>query len=158
MPSGAVKLFPVASFERTTISQMFLASLPAMQETWFDSWVGKIPWRRKWQSTPVFLPGKFHGQRILVGCSPWGHRIRHNWLTNSTAFEKCLMLGSDDQCYYYKRSSSDGKPYQNTWADFINCSETSGVFFLCAKDSHQRNPGTYADQHQTHPCVPICSF
>ena len=31
-----------------------------------DPWIGKIPWRRKWQSTPVLLPGKFHGQRILV--------------------------------------------------------------------------------------------
>ena len=31
-------------------------------------------WRRKWQPTPVFLPGEFHGQRGLVGCSPWGHR------------------------------------------------------------------------------------
>ena len=30
-------------------------------------------WRRKWQPTPVFLPGEFHGQRSLVGCSPWGH-------------------------------------------------------------------------------------
>ena len=38
----------------------------------FDPWVGKIPWSRKWQPTPVFLPGKFHGQRSLVGCSPWG--------------------------------------------------------------------------------------
>ena len=40
----------------------------------FDSWVGKIPWRRKWQPTPVFLPGKFHGQRSLVDHSPWGHK------------------------------------------------------------------------------------
>ena len=38
----------------------------------FDPWVGKIPWRRKWQPTPVFLPGEFHGQRSLVGYSPWG--------------------------------------------------------------------------------------
>ena len=40
----------------------------------FDSWFGKIPWRRKWQSTPAFLPGKFHGQRSLVGYSPWSRR------------------------------------------------------------------------------------
>jgi len=38
----------------------------------FDSWVGKIPWRRKWQATPVFLPGEAHGQRSLVGNSAWG--------------------------------------------------------------------------------------
>ena len=36
--------------------------------------VGKIPWRKKWQPTPVFLPGKSHDQRSLVGCSPWGHK------------------------------------------------------------------------------------
>ena len=35
----------------------------------FDPWVGKIPWRKKWQNTPVFLPGEFHGQRSLVGYS-----------------------------------------------------------------------------------------
>ena len=38
----------------------------------FDPWARKIPWRRKWQSTPVFLPGKFHGQRSLAGYSLWG--------------------------------------------------------------------------------------
>ena len=38
----------------------------------FDTWARKISWRRKEQPTPVFLPGKFHGQRSLVGCSPWG--------------------------------------------------------------------------------------
>ena len=36
----------------------------------FDPWDGKTPWRRKWQHTPVFLPGKSHGQRSLVGYSP----------------------------------------------------------------------------------------
>ena len=40
----------------------------------FDPWVGKIPWSREWQATPVFLPGKFHGQRSLVGYSPWGRK------------------------------------------------------------------------------------
>ena len=40
----------------------------------FNPWVGKIPWRRVWQSTPVFLPGKSHGQRTLAGYSPWGRK------------------------------------------------------------------------------------
>ena len=44
------------------------------QEPGFNSWVRKIPWRRKWQPTPVFLPGKSHGWRNLVGYSPWGHK------------------------------------------------------------------------------------
>ena len=40
----------------------------------FSLWFGKISWRRKWQLTPVSLPGKFHGQRSLVGYSPWGRQ------------------------------------------------------------------------------------
>ena len=37
----------------------------------FDPWVGRIPWRREWQPTPIFLPGEFHGQRSLAGYNPW---------------------------------------------------------------------------------------
>ena len=48
--------------------------LPAMWETEFNPWIRKIPWRRKWQSTPVLLPGKFHGQRSLVGYGISGHK------------------------------------------------------------------------------------
>ena len=40
----------------------------------FDPWVGKIPWRRKWQSSPVLLPEKPHGKRSLVGYGPWGYK------------------------------------------------------------------------------------
>ena len=40
----------------------------------FDPWVGKMPCSRKWQVTAVFLPGKSHGQRSLVGYCPWGHK------------------------------------------------------------------------------------
>ena len=38
----------------------------------FNPYVRKIPWNRKWQPSPVFLPGKFQGQRSLEGYSPWG--------------------------------------------------------------------------------------
>ena len=40
----------------------------------FYPWVRKIPWRRKWHPTAVFLPGKSHGQKSLLGYSPWGHK------------------------------------------------------------------------------------
>ena len=57
----------------------------------FDFWVGKIPWRRKWQPAPIFLPGKFHGRRSLVGYSPWGRKesdtIEH---TTRVAFTRLL--------------------------------------------------------------------
>ena len=45
---------------------------PAVLQTQVQSLVGKIPWKRKWQPTPVLLPGKSHGQRSLEGCSPRG--------------------------------------------------------------------------------------
>ena len=41
---------------------------------WFDPWVRKIPWRRAWQPTPVFLSGESHEQRSLAGYGPWGHK------------------------------------------------------------------------------------
>ena len=45
----------------------------------FHPWVRKMPWRKKWQPTPRFLPGKFHGQWSLVGYSPRGHkRVGHD--------------------------------------------------------------------------------
>ena len=50
----------------------FSKNLPAVQE--FNPWLRKIPWRRKWQPTPVSLPGKSHGQRSLLGYRPWEHK------------------------------------------------------------------------------------
>ena len=51
----------------------------------FDPWVKKIPWRRKWQPTPVVLPGEFHGLTSLIGYSPWDHKELDmtEWLTLS---------------------------------------------------------------------------
>ena len=59
----------------------------------FDNWVRKIPYRRKWQPTPIFLLGESHGQRSPAGYSPQGHwRVRHDqaWCTTEcikAAFE-----------------------------------------------------------------------
>ena len=64
-------------------------NLPACKRRGFDPWVGKIPWRRKWPPTPVFLPGKSHGRRSLAGYGPWGHRESDTteWLNNSKSCE-----------------------------------------------------------------------
>ena len=48
--------------------------LPARLESKVQFWVGKIPWRREWLPTPVFLPRESHGQRSLGGYGPWGHK------------------------------------------------------------------------------------
>ena len=59
--------------DASLIAQL-VKDLPTMPETGFNSWFGKIPWRRKWQPTPVFLPEESHGQRSPVGYSPKGRK------------------------------------------------------------------------------------
>ena len=61
----------------------------------FDPWVRKIPWRRAWQPTPVFLPGKSHGQRSLEGYSPWGPKELDR--TEQLNSKTCMMQSSNNQ-------------------------------------------------------------
>ena len=61
-------------FPGSSVVKNLPANAGDTRERGFDPRVGKVPWRRKWQPTPVFLPGKFHGQKSLVGYSPWGHK------------------------------------------------------------------------------------
>ena len=78
-------------------------NLPAVQETWFDPWVGKIPQRREWQPTPVFLAGEFRGQRSLVGYSPWGHKE-----LDMTEQLTCILS------HFYKKNLYKHKPLDYT--------------------------------------------
>ena len=55
----------------------------------FNPEVRKIPWRREWQPTPIFLPGEFHGQRSLAGYSPWGYK------ESDTTGQRALSLSLD---------------------------------------------------------------
>ena len=82
----------------------------------FDYWVGKLPWRRTWQPTPVFLPVEPHGQRILMGYSPWGceesytakttvcmhiqyYLLRKIWRSGSTSVvQDCLLFYFSRAC------------------------------------------------------------
>ena len=64
-----------------------------------------IPWRRKWQPTPVLLPGKFHGWRSLVGYSPWDHKEsdtteRLNWTDWTVAYQAPPSMGFSRQEYW----------------------------------------------------------
>ena len=65
--------YPLQYSWASLVAQM-VKNLPACGRPGFDPWVGKIPWRRVWQSVPIFLPGESHGQRSLVGYSPWGRK------------------------------------------------------------------------------------
>ena len=65
-----------------------------------DPWVGRIPWRRAWQPTPVFLPGESHGQRSLAGYSPWG--CKESYRTEATcieSYELCSPGGEWKECH-----------------------------------------------------------
>ena len=68
----------------------------------FDPWVGKIPWRREWQPTPVFVPGKSHGQRRLAGYSSRVHKKSDmtEWLTH---FHVCPNASS---CIYFSKTAT----------------------------------------------------
>ena len=68
-----MRFMPAHSLRASLITQL-VKNLPAIQKTWVRSLGWGDPWRTAWQPTPVFLPGKSHRQRSLVGYSPWGHK------------------------------------------------------------------------------------
>ena len=91
-------------------------NLPAMRETWVQSWVRKIPWRREWQPTPVFLPGE----------SPWteepgelqsmgSQRVRHDWATNPFTFSIYVMKQEQDK---FRFMGDDRQQYTPGWCYF----------------------------------------
>ena len=70
-----------------------LPSTPIIPFQYWSFWFSRVillsastTLRRQWQPTPVLLPGKSHGWRSMVGCSPWGHRVRHDWETSLSLF------------------------------------------------------------------------
>ena len=69
-----VRLLSLTCVWLSSLVVQMVKHLPAMRETWVQSLDWKIPWRRKWQPTPVLLPGKSHGWRSLVGYSRWGQK------------------------------------------------------------------------------------
>ena len=85
---GLCRFTPYWYASNVRVSSLVAQTVKSLQcgRPGFDPWVGKILWRRKWQLTPVFLPGEFHGQRNLAGYCPWGHRVGYNWVTNTFTF------------------------------------------------------------------------
>ena len=73
-------------------------NLPAVQETGLSSWVGKIPWRRKWQPTPVFLPGESPRQRSPVGYGPWGRKSQTRLSNYTTTTKETRVHADKDFC------------------------------------------------------------
>ena len=76
----------------------------------FSLWIRKLPWRRKWQPTPVFLPGKFHRQKSLAGYSPWDpiESDTAEWLdnNNNVHFEASQSPVRRGPCYLHQEPDS----------------------------------------------------
>ena len=119
----------------------------------FYPWVGKTPWRRKWQPTPVFLPGKSHTQRSLVGYSLWDcKRARHDLVTKPKAmtsevewlFIGSLILGGTEQeslQWIIKRQISQGSLAWVQGALFSQGGWVEGEAFLLCPSARTRYRG-----------------
>ena len=79
------------------MAQQWRISL-SMEEMWVPSWVRKFPWRRAWQPSPVFLPGKSHGQRSLVGYSAWGCKESDTteWLSTRAEMSRLFFFANKE--------------------------------------------------------------
>ena len=72
------------TFWKNFFSQIFLICM--CRPGYKKGWLIAVFRRRQWRPTPVFLPGKSHGQRSLVGCSPWRRWVGHDWATSLSLF------------------------------------------------------------------------
>ena len=109
-----------------------------------NHWDRKIPWRRKWQSTPVLLPTKFHGQRSLTGYSPWGPK---EWdMTEQLRMLACIKTDHPDclgpllpseMAHTQSVSSLNKLSFTLLWVDFEFFSAQSQElpFGGCPRDS-----------------------
>ena len=86
----------------------------------FDPWIGKIPWSRRWQSAPIFLPGKFHEERSLTGYSPWSSK------ETDTAEHACSSCGLGASFSYFF-------PLPMTTSNYINYSDIFNVALITIK-------------------------
>ena len=103
-------------------------------ETRLDPWIKKIPWRRKWQPTPVSLPGKSHGQRSLAGYSLWDHKesdiAEHTCTAGykiSVSSNKILRFQDDFFPLKYKFFQLGGEVEFGLWIQMLE-----SKFLLCS--------------------------
>ena len=109
-----------ASLPFPSLPQM-VRNLSEMQETWVRT-LGQedSPWRRKWLPTPVFLPEEFHGQKSLVGSSPWGHRALDTSERLMLHFTSPLTTLSRYCHHYCSCLVKPGKCMRNRWGKTQN--------------------------------------
>ena len=116
----------VALFQVSLVAQM-VKNQPALQETGFDPWVGKIPWGRAWQPTLAFLPGESHGQRSLVGYSPWGHKESDTTDQLTLSLPQTILMYSLD---WDLPPQADAPYWQNSTLKFHTHKSSVRLIFL----------------------------
>ena len=89
----------------------------------FNPWVGQIPWRRKWQPTPVVLPGESYRQRSLAGYSLWGHK--ESDMTESLALSEVL---NHSICSAWREVSSQHSPLAYLWLPVFSAPSSCSFF------------------------------
>ena len=117
-------------------------NLPVNGKGLFDLWVRKIPWKREWQPTPVFLPGEFRGQKSLAG--PRGHKVSDMTEQVTPFFVFCKILKFILSCNIPTFS------YVTDWliVGYLSC--RSVVFKVCTSSfniswEHVRNAHFFSD-------------
>ena len=94
------------------LKAQLVKNLPECRRPGFDPRLRKIPWRRKWQPTPVFLSGEFQGQRTLVGYSPWDHKESDTTVQLTFTTHKCAFV--DNHLYNCKSEVLTAKIFETT--------------------------------------------
>ena len=129
----------------------------------FNPWVRRIPWRRIWQSTPVFLPGKSHGRRSLVGCSPWDRE--ESDMTERLYFDfslSCIGEGNGNPLQYScLENSRDGGAW---WAAVSGVAQSRTQLKRLSSSSSSRSSSpvmgegagrTWRKRERRQLCLPV---
>ena len=103
--------FHICNFYLDFPNDSAVKNLPTRQGTQVP-WVRKIPWRRKWQSTPIFLPAKSQRERSLAGYSPWGHKIFGHNLSTKQQHRNHKILVTIWSVFYWPYSHNCTKYYE----------------------------------------------
>ena len=139
-------------YHGTSLVAQTVKHLSTTWETRVRSLGREVPWRRKWQSTPVLLPGKSHGQRSLVGYSPWGHKQLN--MTERLHFHFHFLL------YSGKAKEAEGSLFPTnkkwgTWKGFApwpqrSCSISMRLFYFSVWDLCYSCPMLTKDQQNKY--------
>ena len=122
-----------------------------------DPQAGKIPWRRKWQPTPVFLPAESHGQRSLVGYSLWGcKRVGYNLATKQQQQQQQQAVGSSTVCGWLLQNE---RSFLSVWICFLWLPWQSTVDGGSEDNRHLssgRPGGLKLETSEARPCPSHC--